>query len=75
MPLFQILLRAHTQEKQNGIPFEGAALLLFCTGLAQHRIPLSWDLDPVIIFFLETLIQLEKLHCKNLKKQSNHNFG
>ena len=63
MPLFQILLRAHTQEKQNGIPFYVLALLLFHIVLEWCHIPSSWDLDPTIIF-LETLMQLEKLHYK-----------
>ena len=41
MPLFQILLRARAQEKQNGIPFWVAALLLFCKEQVQVYIHLN----------------------------------
>ena len=41
MPFFQIRLRAHAQENQNGIPFLVAALFPSHTGLVQPHIHLS----------------------------------
>ena len=63
------------KKKQNGIPFQVAAPLVSHTELVQLHTHLIQDLGPVIIFFLEILIQLERLHCKIGKKKSNSNFG
>ena len=41
MPFFQIFLRAHAQEKQNGTPFLVAALFPSHTGLVRPRICLN----------------------------------
>ena len=46
----QILLRAHAQEKQDGIPFQVLALLLSCTKPTLPRNHLIQSPSPVIIF-------------------------
>ena len=75
MLLFQILLRAHAQEKktQNGIPFWVAALLLSHRGQGQPDTLSGLDLDPVIMFFRDTSITGE-IALQNLLKKSNHSF-
>ena len=63
MSFFQILLRAHAPEKQDGIPFWVLALFLSHTEPMLPHTHLIKGPSPTIIF-LETLIQLEKLHYK-----------
>ena len=54
MSFFQILLRAHAQEKQDGIPFWVLAPLLSHTEPMLLHNHLIQDPTPVIIFFRNT---------------------
>ena len=56
MPFFKILLSAHAQEKQDGIPFQVFSLLLIHIKLTLLHNCLVQGPGPAIIFFLETLI-------------------
>ena len=72
MSFFQVLLRAHAQEKQDGIPSLVWAPLLFHTTSMLLHSHLGSDLDPIIIQKNDT----NWGDCtENFGKISNHNFG